>query len=96
MKKFIAVAVFAMASFGASAGEFCNAVGDFGEAAAEARDAGVSKQLALMVSSGRQYSDEFNQISKAIVDGAYKMTDKTPKEVAAISREVCLSTMGDK
>ena len=56
MKKLIAAAVFAMASFGASAGEFCNAVGEFGEAAAEARDAGVSKQLALMVSSGGQYS----------------------------------------
>lgn len=96
MKKFIVVAVFAMASFGASAGEFCNAVSEFGEAAAEARDAGVSKQLALMVTSGSQYSAEFNQISKAIVDGAYKMTDKTPKEVAAISREVCLSTMSDK
>lgn len=96
MKKFIVVAVFAMASFGASAGEFCNAVSEFGEAAAEARDAGVSKQLALMVTSGSQYSAEFNQVSKAIVDGAYKMTDKTPKEVAAISREVCLSTMGDK
>ena len=96
MKKFIVVAVFAMASFGASAGEFCNAVGELGEAAAEARDAGVSKQLALMVTSGSQYSAEFNQVSKAIVDGAYKMTDKTPKEVADISREVCLSTMGDK
>ncbi|QMP82023.1 hypothetical protein KGB53_gp57 [Klebsiella virus KpV2811] len=96
MKKLIAAAVFAMASFGASAGEFCNAVGEFGEAAAEARDAGVSKQLALMVSSGGQYSAEFNQLSKAIVDGAYKMTDKTPKEVAAVAREVCLSTMGDK
>lgn len=96
MKKFIVVAVFAMASFGASAGEFCNAVGEFGEAAAEARDAGVSKQLALMVSSGSQYSADFNQISKAIVEGAYKMTDKTPKEVAAVAREVCLSTMGDK
>lgn len=96
MKKFIAVAIIAMASFGASAGEFCNAVSEFGEAAAEARDAGVSKQIALMVTSGSQYSAEFNQISKAIVDGAYKMTDKTPKEVAAIAREVCLSTMGDK
>ena len=96
MKKFIVAVVFTGASFGASAGEFCNAVSEFGEAAAEARDAGVSKQLALMVSSGSQYSAEFNQISKAIVDGAYKMTDKTPKEVAAIAREVCLSTMGDK
>lgn len=96
MKKIIAVAIIAMASFGASAGEFCNAVSEFGEAAAEARDAGVSKQLALMVTSGSQYSAEFNQVSKAIVDGAYKMTDKTPKEVAAVAREVCLSTMSDK
>lgn len=96
MKKLIAAAIIAMASFGASAGEFCNAIGEFGEAAAEARDAGVSKRLALMVSSGSQYSAEFNQVSKVIVDGAYKMTDKTPKEVAAVAREVCLSTMGDK
>lgn len=96
MKKLIAAAVFAMASFGASAGEFCNAVGEFGEAAAEARDAGVSKQLALIVSFGGQYSAKVNQLSKTIIDGAYKMTDKTPKEVAAVTREVCLSTMGDK
>lgn len=34
MKKFIAVAIIAMSSFGASAGEFCNAVSEFGEAAA--------------------------------------------------------------
>lgn len=96
MKKFIAAAVFAMASFGASAGEFCNAVAEFGEAAAEARDAGVSKQVSLMVSVSNNASAEFNQIAKAIVDGAYKMTDKTPKEVAAVAREVCLSTVGDK
>lgn len=96
MKKFIAVALFAMASFGASAGELCNAMGEFGEAAAEARDAGVPKQVSLMVSVSNNASAEFNQIAKAIVDGAYKMTDKTPKEVAAVAREVCLSTMGDK
>lgn len=96
MKKLIAVAIIAMASFGASAGEFCNAVGEFGEAAAEARDAGVSRNVALMVSLSGNASAEFNEMAKAIVDGAYKMTDKTPKEVAAISREVCLSTMGDK
>ena len=33
MKKFIVVAVFAMASFGASAGELCNAMGELGMAA---------------------------------------------------------------
>ena len=96
MKKLIAAAVFAMASFGASAGEFCDKVGEVGFAAAKARDAGVSKQLALMVSSGGQDSAEFNQLGNAIIEGAYTMTDKTPKEVAAVARGVCLLTIGNK
>lgn len=96
MKKFIAVAVFAMASFGASAGEFCNAVGEFGEAAAEARDAGVPKQVALAVSVSSKASDGANQINKTTVEAAYQMTNKTPKEMFVITRDVCISTFGNK
>lgn len=96
MKKFIVVAVFAMASFGASAGELCNAIGEVGQAAAEARDAGVPKQIALAVSVSSKASDGANQINKTTVEAAYQMTNKTPKEMFVIARDVCTSTFGDK
>jgi hypothetical protein len=96
MKKFIAVAVFAMASFGASAGELCDAMGKLGQTAAEARDAGVPKQIALAVSVSSKASDGANQINKATVEAAYKMTNKTPKEMFVITRDICISTFGNK
>lgn len=96
MKKFIAVAVFAMASFGASAGELCKAIGEVGQAAAEARDAGVPKQVALAVSVSSKASDGANQINKTTVEAAYQMTNKTPKEMFAIARDACISTFGNK
>lgn len=96
MKKFIAVAVFAMSSFSASAGELCNAMGELGKAAAEARDAGVPKQIALAVSVSSKASDGANQINKTTVDAAYQMTNKTPKEMFAIARDACISTFGNK
>lgn len=96
MKKFIAVAIIAMASFGASAGELCNAMGELGQAAAEARDAGVPKQVALAVSVSSKASDGANQINKTTVEVAYQMINKTPKEMFAIARYACISTFGDK
>ena len=96
MKKFIVAAIIAMASFGASAGELCDAVGEFGEAAAEARDAGVPKQVALAVSVSSKASAEANEINKATVEAAYQMTNKTPKEMFVIARDVCTSTFGNK
>lgn len=96
MKKFIAVAVFAMASFGASAGELCNAMGELGQTAAEARDAGVAKRVALAVSVSSKASDGANQINKTIVEAAYQMTNKTPKEMFVIARDACISTFGNK
>ena len=96
MKKFIAAAVFAVASFGASAGELCNAIGEVGKAAAEARDAGVPKQIALAVSVSNKASAEANEINKTTVEAAYQMTNKTPKEMFVIARDVCVSTIGDK
>ena len=96
MKKFIVVAAFAMASFGASAGELCNAIGEVGQAAAEARDAGVPKQIALAVSVSSKASDGANQINKTTVEAAYQMTNKTPKEMFVIARDVCTSTFGNK
>lgn len=95
MKKFIVVAVFAMASFGASAGELCNAIGEVGKAAAEARDAGVSLDVAMAVVSNASSNKQANEINKVTVEAAYKMASKSPKEVAEISRDVCLSTLGD-
>ena len=95
MKKLIAVAIIAMASFGASAGELCNAIGEFGKAAAEARDAGVPKQIALAVSVSSKASAEANEISKTTVEAAYQMTNKTPKEMFVIARDVCISTFGN-
>lgn len=96
MKKFIVVAAFAMASFGASAGELCNAIGEVGQAAAEARDAGVPKQIALAVSVSDKASDGANQINKTTVEAAYQMTNKTPKEMFVIARDACISTFGNK
>lgn len=96
MKKLIAVAIIAMASFGASAGELCDSLGEFGQAAAEARDAGVSKDLAIMVSASKSSSVDFNKMSKAIVEFAYVATDKTPEEVGNMSRAICLTSIGDK
>ncbi|UIW10244.1 hypothetical protein [Flyfo siphovirus Tbat1_6] len=95
MKKFIVVAVFAMASFGASAGVLCNAIGEVGKAAAEARDAGVPKQIALAVSVSSKASDGANQINKTTVEAAYQMTNKTPKEMFVIARDICISTFGN-
>lgn len=95
MKKFIAVAVFAMASFGASAGELCDAMGKLGQTAAEARDAGVPKQVALAVSVSSKASAEANEINKATVEAAYQMTNKTPKEMFVIARDICISTLGN-
>lgn len=96
MKKFIVVAVFAMASFGASAGKLCNAMGKLGQTAAEARDSGVPKQIALAVSVSNKASAEANEINKTIVEAAYQMTNKTPKEMFSIARDVCISTFGNK
>lgn len=96
MKKFIAVAIIAMASFGASAGQLCDSVGEFGQAAAEARDAGVSKDLAITVSASQSSSADFNKMSKAIVEFAYAATDKTPEQVGHMSSLICLTTIGDK
>ena len=95
MKKLIAVAIIAMASFGASAGEVCNAIGEVGQAAAEARDAGVPKQIALAVSVSSKASDGANQINKTTVEAAYQMTNKTPKEMFVIARDICISTFGN-
>lgn len=95
MEKFIVVAVFAMASFGASAGELCDAVGEVSEAAAKARDAGVSLDVAMSVVSNASTNQQANEINKVTVEAAYKMASKPPKEVAEISRNVCLSTLGD-
>lgn len=96
MKKFIVVAVFAMASFSASSGELCNAIGEVGQAAAEARDAGVPKQIALAVSVSSKASAEANEINKTTVEAAYQMTSKTPKEMFIIARDVCTSAFGNK
>lgn len=96
MKKFIATAIIAMASFGASAGELCDAMGELGKAAAEARDAGVPKQIALAVSVSSKASAEANEINKTTVEAAYQMTNKTPKEMFVIARDVCTSTFGNK
>lgn len=96
MKKFIVVAALTVASFGVSAGELCNAIGEVGQAAAEARDAGVPKQIALAVSVSSRASAEANEINKATVEAAYQMTNKTPKEMFVIARDACISTFGEK
>lgn len=95
MKKFIVVAIIAMSSFDASAGELCDAMGKLGQIAAEARDAGVPKQIALAVSVSSNASAEANEINKATVESAYQMTNKTPKEMFVIARDVCASTFGN-
>lgn len=95
MKKSIVAAIIMAASFGASAGPLCNAVGEVGEAAANARDAGVPLILAMSVVSNASSNQQANEINKVTVEAAYKMAHKPPKEVAEISRNVCLSTLGD-
>lgn len=95
MKKSIVAAIIMAASFGASAGELCNAVGEVGEAAAAARDSGVPLTVAMAAVSNASASAQANEINKVTVEVAYKMANKSPKEVAEISRNVCLSTFGD-
>lgn len=95
MKKSIVAAIIMAASFGASAGPLCNAVGEVGEAAEKARDAGVSLDVAMAVVSNASSNKQANEINKVTVEAAYKMASKSPKEVAEISRDVCLSTLGD-
>ena len=95
MKKAIATAIIIAASFNVSAGPLCNAVGEVGEAAAKARDAGVSLDVAMSVVSNASSNKQANEINKVTVEAAYKMANKLPKEVAEISRNVCLSTLGD-
>lgn len=95
MKKSIVAAIIMVASFGASAGPLCNAVGEVGEAAAKARDAGVSLDVAMSVVSNASSNKQANEINKVTVEAAYKMVNRSPKEVAEISRNVCLSTLGD-
>lgn len=85
-----------MASFGASAGELCDAVGKLGQTAAEARDAGIPKRIALEVSVSSKASAEANEINKTTVETAYQMTNKTPKEMFVIARDACISTFGNK
>lgn len=95
MKKAIVTAIIIAASFNASAGQLCNAVGEVGEAAAKARDAGVSLDVAMAVVSNASSNKQANEINKVTVEAAYKMASKSPKEVSEISRNVCLSTLGD-
>lgn len=95
MKKSIVAAIIMAASFGASAGDLCNAVGEVGEAAANARDAGVSLDVAMSVVSNASANKQANEINKVTVEAAYKMANKSPKEVAEITREICISSIGD-
>lgn len=95
MKKFIAAAVFAVASFGASAGEVCNKVGDVGFAAADARDSGVPQSIAMAVAQSPEYGVDTNNVLGATVMTAYSMPNKTPKEIKAITIALCVSSMGD-
>lgn len=95
MKKIIAVAVFAMASFGALAGEVCNKVGDVGFAAADARDSGVPQSIAMAVVQSPEYGADANKVLGATVNMTYSMPNKTPKEIKAITIAICVSSMGD-
>lgn len=95
MKKLIAVAIIAMSSFGASAGELCNAVGEVGEAAAAARDVGVPLTVAMATVSNASASAQSNEINKVTVEAAYKMANKSPEEVKVITKNICLSSIGD-
>lgn len=96
MKKLIVVAVFAMASFGASAEGICESIGKLSQTAAELRDSGVPKEAALMAVDSKKTSKEANEINKSTVLRAYQMTNKTPKEMFVIARDVCISTFGNK
>ena len=95
MKKLIVVAVFAMTSFGASAGEVCNKVGDVGFAAADARDSGVPQNIAMAVAQSPEYGVDANKVLGATVKMAYSMPNKKPKEIKAITIALCVSSMGD-
>lgn len=95
MKKFITVAVFAMASFGASAGDVCNKVGEVGFAAADARDSGVPQSVAMAAAQSPEYGADANKVLGATVKMAYSMPNKTPKEIKAITIALCVSSMGD-
>ena len=95
MKKFIAVVVFAMASFGASAGEVCNKVGDVGFAAADARDSGVPQRIAMAVAQSPEYGVDANKVLGATVKMVYSMPNKTPKEIKAITIALCVSSIGE-
>lgn len=95
MKKSIVAAIIMAASFGASAGELCDAVGEVGEAAAEARDAGVPLAVAVAAVSNSSANKQVNEVSKVTVEAAYKMANKSPKEMEEITKAVCLSTLGD-
>lgn len=95
MKKLIAVATIAMASFGASAGDVRNKVGDVGFAAADARDSGVPQSIAMVVAQSPEYGADANKVLGATVNMAYSMPNKTPKEIKAITVALCVSSMGD-
>lgn len=95
MKNSIVAVVIMAASFSALAGDMCNAVGEVGEAAANARDAGLPIAVAMAAVSSSS-NRQANETGKIIVEAAYKMANKSPKEFAEISRNICLSTMGDK
>lgn len=95
MNKSIVAAIIMAASFGASAGELCNAVGEVGEAAAAARDVGVPLAVAVAAVSNSSVNKQVNEISKVTVEAAYKMANKSPEEVKEITREICISSIGD-
>lgn len=95
MKKFIVAAVFAVTSFGASAGEVCNKVGEVGFAAADARDSGVPQSVAMAVAQSPEYGADANKVLSATVKMAYSMPNKTPKEIKEITIALCVSSMGD-
>lgn len=95
MKKSIVAAIIMAASFGASAGELCNAVGEVGKAAAAARDVGLPLTVAIAAVSGSSANKQVNEISKVTVEAAYKMVNKSPEEVKEITKNICLSSIGD-
>lgn len=95
MKKSIVAVIIMAASFGVLAGPLCNAVGEVGEAAAKARDAGVSLDVAMAVVSNASSNKQANEINKVTVEAAYQMTNKTPKEMFVIARDACISTFGN-
>lgn len=95
MKKLISVAIIAMSSFGASAEGICESIGKLSQTAAELRDSGVPKEAALMAVDSKKTSKEANEVNKSTVLRAYQMTNKTPKEMFVIARDICISTFGN-